>query len=569
MKFIPPFLIFSLLLAACSNPSSEIKNSFIEGRHVTARNGMVVSAHFQASRAGAEILRRGGNAVDAAVATGFALAVCYPAAGNIGGGGFMLIRTADGEYDLLDYREKAPLSASRDMYLDSTGNVISSLSTGTRLAAGVPGSVDGLIEAHSKYGRLRFRDVIRPAIDLARDGFLLTREQARSLNLNKNTFMERNPEGCAFLKKNGIWNEGDTLRQPELALTLERIRDKGREGFYSGSTAALITEEMKRGNGIISIADLENYRSVFRKPLEGTYRGFRIVTCPPPSPGGIILLQTLGMAGSYNSGSMGFHSPEMIHLIAEAEKRAFADRAEYAGDPDFVKIPVEGLVENEYLKQRFAGFNPLMATPSETISAGIPRSTERTETTHYSVVDSEGNAVAATTTLNGSYGCAVVVTGAGFLLNNEMDDFSVKPGFPNMFGLTGSYANSIQPGKRMLSSMTPAIVEKEGKLFLVAGSPGGSTIPTTVLQVILNMIDYNMNVWQAVDTGRFHHQWLPDMISFEPKSIDSLTIEALKLKGHRLSLTGALGRVNAISILDDGTLAGAADRRGDNSACGW
>ncbi|MCU0455851.1 MAG: gamma-glutamyltransferase [Bacteroidales bacterium] len=569
MKFIPCLLFFSVFLLACNHGYQSGYKPYTEGRHITASNGMVVSAHFQGSRAGTEILMKGGNAVDAAVATGFALAVCYPAAGNLGGGGFMLIRTASGVYDLIDYREEAPLAASRDMYLDSAGNVVSNLSTGTRLAAGVPGSVDGLLEVHSRYGRLKFRDVIRPAIDLARDGFVLTPEQARSLNMNEKTFRERNPEGCAFLKKNGKWQEGDTLIQPELALTLERIRDKGREGFYSGKTAALITEEMKRGNGIISAADLGNYRSVFRKPLEGRYRGFRIVTCPPPSAGGIILLQTLGMAGSFNPSGMGFHSPEMIHLLAEAERRAFADRAEYAGDPDFVKVPVEGLVDASYLEKRFADFNPLKASPSEAISAGIPRGIEKTETTHYSVVDSEGNAVAATTTLNGSYGSSVVVTGAGFLLNNEMDDFSVKPGFPNMFGLTGSYANAIQPGKRMLSSMTPSIVEKEGKLFLVAGSPGGSTIPTSVLQVIMNMIDYNMNVWQAVDTGRFHHQWLPDMISFEANCIDSLIVEALKLKGHRLSPVGALGRVNAISILDDGTLAGAADRRGDNSACGW
>ncbi len=568
MNRIVVIITLTCLVSAC-NPGTKTENTqFIEGKHITADHGMVVSAHPQGSQAGILVLQQGGNAVDAAVATGFALAVCYPAAGNIGGGGFMLIRTAGGEYDLIDYREKAPLDASRDMYLDSAENVNGQLSTETHLATGVPGSVDGLIKVHQKYGRLKFRQVIQPAVDLARNGFILTPEQAQGLNWNAEIFRSRNSSVCAFIKESG-WKAGDTLRQPELAATLERIRDHGRDGFYSGKTAELIVDEMKRGNGIISFNDLEQYSPEFRKPLSSEYRNYRIVTCPPPSAGGIILLQLLEMVENFPLDKFKFHSSEMVHLITEAERRAFADRAQYAGDADFVKVPVDGLLNREYLAGRMSDFNEKRATLSSETAAGKPQNYESTETTHYSVVDKDGNAVSATTTLNGSYGNSIVVTGAGFLLNNEMDDFSVKPGFPNMYGLTGSDANAIAPGKRMLSSMTPVIVEKDGKLFLVAGSPGGSTIPTTVFQVVINVIDYNMNIWQAVDTGRFHHQWLPDRISYEENSIDSSAIAALKIIGHEMHQVGALGRVNAVGILRDGRFAGAADRRGDNSACGY
>jgi len=556
------------LISGCSGKNTIGDKGLTSGRTITTGNGMVVSAHFQASLTGARILRDGGNAVDAAVATGFALAVCYPAAGNIGGGGFMLIRTAVGRYDLIDYREKAPGKASGDMYLDSAGNVISDLSTDTHLAAGVPGAVDGLLKVHEKYGHLPFKKVIQPAIELAENGFILTGEQARSLNSNEVTFRLRNPDGCAFFRDKD-WKEGDTLRQPELARTLERIRDHGRDGFYGGKTAEMIIGEMKRGNGIITRADLENYHSVFRTPISRQYRNYNIITCPPPSAGGIILLQLLGMTESKALSDMGFHSAPMVHLVAEAERRAFADRSVYAGDIDFVKVPVAGLTGKNYLQERMKDFCDSAASPSSSMGAGPAWQYESTETTHYSVVDSEGNAVATTTTLNGSYGSSIVVAGAGFLLNNEMDDFSVRPGFPNMYGLTGSEANAIEPGKRMLSSMTPVIVEKEGKLFLVAGSPGGSTIPTTVFQVIINVTDYNMNIWQAVDTGRFHHQWLPDRISYEPGSIDSASLSVLMRMGHQTRVTPSLGRVNAIGVRIDGTLDGAADRRGDNSACGY
>ncbi|MCX6301591.1 MAG: gamma-glutamyltransferase [Bacteroidia bacterium] len=535
---------------------------------IITNHGMVVSAHPQGSRIGVSVLQEGGNAVDAAVATGFALAVCYPEAGNIGGGGFMVVRTKDGSTDVIDFREKAPMGASRDMYLDDDGNVIEGLSTETHLAAGVPGSVDGLIMIHSKYGSLSFRQVIQPAIDLAKNGYSITGEQAKSLNENREYFIQKNKNKPAFVKDTE-WREGDTLMQPDLAETLERIRDYGRDGFYSGKTAELIFQEMKRGNGLITKQDLNEYKSSFRKPLITDYKGYRLISVPPPSGGGIILFQLLGMIEPYPVKEWGFHSEKTIHLITEAERRVYADRAEFSGDPDFINVPVEGLLDREYLKERLKDFNENRASVSSEIKAGSPEVYESEETTHYSVVDGSGNAVAVTTTLNNIYGSSIVVDGAGFLLNNEMNDFSVKPGVPNIFGLTGGEANSIEPGKRMLSSMTPVIVEKEGKLFLVAGSPGGSTIPTSVFQVIINVIDHNMSIREAVDTGRFHHQWLPDWITYEVNSIDSLTLLKLKQIGHETRPRQTIGRVNAIHILPDGELAGGADKRGNNSACGY
>ena len=562
-------LILGIAAYAC-NPGSGSGNAELsEGHTVTSRNGMVVSAHSQASRIGVMVLQKGGNAIDAAVATGFALAVCYPEAGNIGGGGFMLIRTAEGKYDLIDYREKAPMAALREMFLDESKNVIDLLSTDTHLASGVPGSVDGLIKIHEKYGKLGFGDVIQPAIDLARNGFILTAGQAQSLTWENTNFNVLNPSGCGVFTSRTEWKEGDTLRQPELAATLERIRDHGRDGFYTGETADLIVNEMQSGNGIITKEDLARYSSVFRKPLVSEYKGYRIITCPPPSAGGIILIQLLNMTENYSLNKIKFHSPEMIHLIAEAERRAFADRASYAGDPDFAIIPLEGLLDKKYCRDRMDDFDDTKASLSSVISAGIPGLGESTETTHYSVVDKDGNAVAVTTTLNGSYGSRILVKGAGFFLNNEMDDFSVKPGYPNIYGLTGGEANAIEPGKRMLSSMTPVIAEKDGNLFLVAGSPGGSTIPTTVFQVLINVFDYNMSLAEAVDTGRFHHQWLPDRIMYEIDAVDSLTLDVLSAMGHETYPVRSIGRVNAIGVLKNGRLAGAADRRGDNSACGY
>ena len=569
MQKITVISIFLLCFAGGCRVGTEKKSAGLpEGRHIVSDSGMVVSAHPESSRIGISVLRKGGNAVDAAVATEFALAVCYPEAGNIGGGGFMIVRNADGSTDMIDYREKAPVLATEKMYLDKSGNVIEGLSTETHLSSGVPGTVEGMLNIHSKYGVLPFVKVIQPAIDLAKNGFPVTKDQADDLNDNREQFIKRNKNRPAFVKEIQ-WKEGDTLRQPDLARTLERIRDHGREGFYSGLTARLIINEMHRGNGIISMDDLERYRSVFRAPLIASYKGFRITTVSPPSGGGLILLQVLGMIEPFNLGSMGFHSARSIHLITEAERRAFADRAEYFGDPDFTLIPVKELLDPDYLHSRMQSFDPERATSSGEIRAGAPVPEESEETTHYSVVDYMGNAVAATTTLNNTFGSSIVVDSAGFLLNDQMDDFSVKPGIPNMYGLVGGEANAIKPGKRMLSSMTPVIVEKNGNLFLVAGSPGGSTIPTTILQIITNIIDFGMDAGNAVDTGRYHHQWLPDNIIFERNSIDTLVIDSLRKMGYTLEPRNSIGRVNAVLILPDKRLNAAADRRGNNSACGY
>jgi gamma-glutamyltranspeptidase/glutathione hydrolase len=538
------------------------------GRDISVSSAMVVSAHPEASVIGAQIMASGGNAVDAAVATELALAVCHPTAGNIGGGGFMVIRLADGTVDAIDYREKAPGASRRDMFLDDKGNVIEGLSLNTHLSSGVPGTVDGVITAHEKYGLLSFRDVIQPAIDLALKGFPITENQAASLNSMREVFLQRNDHRVAFVRDTA-WQAGDTLRQPELGHTLERIRDNGREGFYGGVTADMIVAESSGGNGIISAEDLAGYHSSWRVPLTITYRGYRVISMPPPSSGGVVLFQLLKMIEERTSPDDGFLEPASIHLMAEAEKRAFADRAQYLGDPDFVDIPVKHLLSSAYLEDRMKDFSPMASTPSTSISYGLITPTESEETTHYSVVDKSGNAVAGTTTLNNSYGSAIVVDGAGFILNDEMDDFSVKPGTPNMYGLLGGDANAVSPGKRMLSSMTPTILEKDGKLFLVVGTPGGSTIITSVFQIIRDVVDFNMPIPEAVAAPRFHHQWLPDVISYEEGRLDSLTLEALRKLGHALAPRGPIGRVDAILIGPDGSLNAGADPRGDDTAAGW
>jgi gamma-glutamyltranspeptidase/glutathione hydrolase len=561
-------IICLLFFTGCSLSQVKDRKPIIEGKDITSDSGMVVSAHPEGSRIGVKILQMGGNAIDAAVATEFALAVCFPEAGNIGGGGFMLIRKNDGKTDVIDYREKAPSGASRDMFLYKSQIVRVGVSTDTHLSSGVPGTVDGMLYAHSKYGRLPFNEVIQPAIDLAENGFCITGIQARMLNSNRTTFIDRNTVRPVFVK-DSLWKEGDILIQKDLAETLKRIRDYGRDGFYSGKTARLLVREMKRGNGIVTEQDLKEYRSVSRIPLTAGYKGYKIITVPPPSSGGIILIQLLKMIDKYPIKEWGFNSPRTIHLMVESERRSFADRSEYMGDPDFIKVPVVQLISEKYLKGRMSTFNENAASSSLIIGPGSPEKYESEETTHYSVVDSRGNAVAVTTTLNNTFGNSIVVDSAGFLLNNEMDDFSVKPGYPNMFGLVGGEANAVQPRKRMLSSMTPSIVEKDGNLHMVLGSPGGSTIPTTVFRVIVNVLDFGMDIGQAVNAGRFHHQWLPDWISYEKNATDTLTIQKLTEMGHIFKERSAIGSVNAIMILEQGRRAGSADKRGNNSACGY
>jgi gamma-glutamyltranspeptidase/glutathione hydrolase len=516
------------------------------------RNGMVVSAHTLASEVGVQILKKGGNAVDAGVAVQFALAVVYPNAGNLGGGGFMVYRSAKGEVNSLDFREKAASKAGRDMYLDSVGQPIIDKSLYGQLAAGVPGSVAGMAQAHGKYGKLKWADLLEPAIRLAADGFKITARQARELNGMKARFVKLN-----------------VLVQTELAHTLTLIKEKGRDGFYKGEVANFIVEEMKRGNGIISKEDLINYQAIWRKPITSQYRDYDVITMPPTSSGGIALIQLLKAVEPYPLERWGYNSDSTVQVMVEAERRVYADRATHLGDPDFYPVPQAKLVEDSYIKQRMRNFSWAKASTSADISAGEIAAAEHEETTHFSIVDREGNAVSITTTINGSYGAGVVVKGAGFLLNNEMDDFSVKPGAPNMYGLVGGEANAIAPNKRMLSCMTPTILAKDGQLFMVVGTPGGSTIITSVFQTILNVVDFKQSMQAAVSAKKFHHQWLPDQVDVEDQAIDSLTMEKLKAKGYKFVRRGAIGRVDAILKTKWGYYQGGADPRGDDTAIGW
>ena len=549
----------SILLSACVGGQISRKNS---GEY---RNGMVVSAHPSASQVGLDILKKGGNAVDAAVAVQFALAVVYPGAGNLGGGGFMVYRSTSGELAALDFREKAPGKASRDMYLDPAGNAITEKSLFGHLAVGVPGSVDGMVKAHARFGKLSWTEVVQPALDLARNGFPITDQQAAEFNDIQGDIKKYNPGKVYFIKKK--FSSGDTWVQADLANTLQLIRDNGREGFYGGQVADQIEAEMAAGGGIISKEDLKNYQSQWREPLVGNYKEYKVITMPPTSSGGIALLQLLNSVEEYPLKRWGFNSDSTVQIMVEAERRVYADRATHLGDPDFYKVPQKYLVNPIYSKYRMKNFNWEKATLSSDIKAGeVPSESE--ETTHFSIVDRDGNAVSLTTTLNGGYGSMVFVKGAGFLLNNEMDDFSVKPGSPNMYGLLGGEANSIVPGKRMLSSMTPTILEKGGELFMVVGTPGGSTIITSVFQTILNVVEFGKGMQAAVNAKKIHHQWFPDEVVLEKGALDSLSRVNLEKKGYKFRERKAIGRVDAILKIPWGYYEGGADPRGDDTKLG-
>lgn len=550
------FIVFNLILFA-ESPEA-----------VRGKNGMVVSASRLASEVGIEILKKGGNAVDAAVAVGFALAVTYPAAGNIGGGGFMVIRFNDGKSTAIDYREKAPLNSYEKMFQDSAGNFLPALSQEGTTSAGVPGSVAGLIYALEKYGTMKLSDILQPAVKLAEEGFLLDYQSAQSINFYYQDFLKYPSSKKIFTNNDRPFNEGDLFVQKDLAHTLKLIAENGRDGFYKGEVAKRLVAQIQSLGGILTQEDLDNYFPVERLPLAGTYRGYEIITMGPPSAGGITLLQTLNILENKTFSRDDWGSSNYIHTITEALKYSFADRSKYLGDPDFYPVPVDKLISKSYARELFQRISD-SAVPSIEINPGRYLSFEESkETTHYSVIDKEGNAVSTTTTLNSSFGSRIVVDGAGFLLNNEMDDFSSKPGEPNQFGLIGSEANRIQPGKRMLSSMTPTIITKNEKPVLILGSPGGSTIPTVVLQVILNYLDFGMDIQQAVNAPRFHHQWLPDQIDFEEFGIVKDVMENLIAKGQCIGDKKILGRVEAVAI-ENNLYLGATDPRGSGAAVGY
>jgi gamma-glutamyltranspeptidase / glutathione hydrolase len=480
------------------------------------------------------------------------------------------LRNANGETNTLDYREIAPAAASHDMYLDKSGNVIAGLSFNGHLASGVPGSVDGMYESFLKYSKMKnWRKLVNPAFRLAKMGFRITKQEADNLNELQNDFKKYNTTVPVFVRALP-WKEGDLLVQNDLATTLKAIRDQGKKGFYEGEVAAKIVAEMQKGSGIITFDDLKNYHSKWRKPLTSSYRGHEIIGMPPPSSGGIALTQLLKMLENYPMSKFGFHSTSAVHAVIEAERRVYADRATHLGDPDFYNVPVDNLLSSKYLRNRYLTIDMTKASKSADIKAGDFSIKQSEQTTHLSIVDQEGNAVAVTTTLNNSYGSKTVVAGAGFILNNEMDDFSTKPGVPNFYGLVGGEANSIQPGKKMLSSMTPSILTKNGKLFMVVGTPGGSTIITSVLQTIMNVIDFNMTATEATQAPRFHHQWLPDLVYIERSGrLPEATITELSAMGHEFKERGYIGRVETILVQPDGSLEGAADKRGDDHAEGW